>query len=132
MANPTFQQIQHVAINVTNIAASKRFYGEALGLAEIPRPDTFNFKGAWYRLGPTDLHLIERDEGTPRSSPHFALWSSDVRAAAAMLQKAGHEVKWETMKIPHVDRFFTRDPDGNRIEIMGSDGTRPADPNLLF
>jgi hypothetical protein len=33
-------------------------------------------------------------------------------------------VAWNTRhKIPGVDRFFTDDPDGNRIEIQGPEAT---------
>ena len=42
-----------------------------------------------------------------------------VRAAARVFEAAGHPVKWDQAKIPCVDRFFVRDPDGNRVEIQG-------------
>src|SRR3712207_7383782 len=45
----TVQRIEHVAVVVTDVARAKRFYGEVLGLTEAPRPESFDFPGAWYR-----------------------------------------------------------------------------------
>ena len=38
--------LNHIAVCVTDIARSKRFYSGVLGLKEIPRP-AFPFDGAW-------------------------------------------------------------------------------------
>jgi len=115
--------LNHIAINITDLARSKKFYAELLGLEEIERPESFKFPGAWYRIGTFVLHLVGRKERDPELTSHFCLLVDDVHGAAKALQAAGFEIKWETLKIPGVDRFFTRDPDGNRIELQGSDGT---------
>jgi catechol 2,3-dioxygenase-like lactoylglutathione lyase family enzyme len=115
--------LNHIAINITDLARSKKFYAELLGLEEIDRPESFKFPGAWYRIGTFVLHLVGRKERDPELTSHFCLWVEDVHGASKALQAAGFEIKWETLKIPGVDRFFTRDPDGNRIELQGSDGT---------
>ena len=47
-----FMQLDHVALHVEDVDASCRFYGEALMLESLPRPD-FDFPGAWFRLGKT-------------------------------------------------------------------------------
>jgi hypothetical protein len=47
---------------------------------------------------------------------------ADVYSAARRVKEMGCEMLWNTRhKIVGVDRFFTRDPDGNRVEIQGSD-----------
>jgi hypothetical protein len=52
---------------------------------------------------------------------------SEVHGAARYLESRGLPVRWDTKyKIHGVDRFFTEDPDGNRVEIQGSDGTSPT------
>lgn len=116
------ERIEHVAVTVSDIHRAKHFYGEILGLSEIPRPDTFNFAGAWYRNGPTDLHIISRAVIDGESRRHVAFYVADLKAAARVLEANGYPVLWETMKIPNIDRFFTYDPDRNRIEMMGWDG----------
>ena len=52
---------------------------------------------------------------------HFALWVDDVHQAADILTAEGFEAQWDPYKIIGVDRFFTFDPDGNRIEIQGKE-----------
>ena len=50
--------LNHVAVCVTDVERSKRFYGEVLGLREVQRP-AFPFDGAWYELADgRQLHLI--------------------------------------------------------------------------
>jgi catechol 2,3-dioxygenase-like lactoylglutathione lyase family enzyme len=40
-------RLDHIQINVTDLARAKRFYGEVLDLEEAPRPESFDFAGAW-------------------------------------------------------------------------------------
>jgi catechol 2,3-dioxygenase-like lactoylglutathione lyase family enzyme len=109
--------IDHCSVIVTDVAASRRFYGEQLGLREIPAPRAFDFVALWYDLGGTYLHLLlkpERDTVSPR---HFCLHVADIAAARAHVADQGIRID-ETVKIPGAERFFIRDPDGNRIEIL--------------
>ena len=116
----TVQRIEHTALTVTDVARAKHFYGEVLGLTEVPRPESFDFGGAGYRNGPTDLHIIQRPQPDAESRRHVAFYVADLDAAARVLQAAGFPVLWEQKyKIRGIDRFFTADPDGNRIEVMG-------------
>ena len=115
-------RIDHFQINVTDLDRAKQFYERVLELEEVPRPESFDFAGAWYKIGAIDLHLVVR-EREPVSARHFCLWVEDVREAAASLQAAGHAISWAGFKIRGVDRFFVFDPDDNRIEVQGPDGT---------
>src|SRR6185503_11937348 len=109
-------RIDHVTVNITDLSRSKSFYAGLLELKETARPQSFDFPGAWYQLGGALLHLVVRAQKDPQSSRHFAIWVADVHAAADALQAAGHPVTWDTKyKIPGIDRFFTSDPDENRI-----------------
>src|SRR5436190_23550482 len=85
----SIQRIDHVAINVSEMARARAFYGGILKLKEVPRPKSFDFAGAWYRIGTVDLHLISRGEVDALSRRHFAFWLSDVHAAAKSIQSAG-------------------------------------------
>jgi catechol 2,3-dioxygenase-like lactoylglutathione lyase family enzyme len=109
--------IDHCSVIVTDVAASRHFYGELLGLREIPAPRTFDFVALWYDLGGTFLHLLlkpERDSISPR---HFCLHVADIAAARAHVTAQRISID-ETVKIPGAERFFIRDPDGNRIEVL--------------
>ena len=115
--------IDHVTLNVSDISRAKKFYRELLALEEIDRPKSFDFPGAWYRAGAVLIHLVAPRPSDPNSTHHFCLWVTDIREAAKAIADAGYEVHWDKRKIPGVDRFFTRDPDGNQVEFQGSDGT---------
>ena len=116
------ERIEHVTIIVTSMKRSRDFYGRVLGLSEVPRPESFDFPGAWYQIGPTFLHLLEKTHQDTASARHFALWVTDIHAAADHAGAQGCQVGWQIKhKIPGIDRFFIHDPDGNRIDIQGSD-----------
>ncbi len=42
--------LQHCGLIVSDLERSRQFYGEALGLPEVPRPANFTFAGAWFEL----------------------------------------------------------------------------------
>ncbi len=113
-------RIDHVAIDITDVDRAKAFYSGLLGLEEIPRPPSFDFGGAWYQIGPEVLHLVSRPQGYPEESHHFCLWVDDIEQAARVIESAGYALAWDTRyKIAGIDRFFVRDPDGNRVEFQG-------------
>lgn len=111
------QKIDHCSVLITDVARSRRFYSELLGLQEINRPRTFDFMAVWYDLGDHHLHLLLKDKPDTISPRHFALRVGDAQAARAYFRKHGVETQ-ETTVIPGADRFFIHDPDGNRIEII--------------
>src|SRR3954467_9457180 len=111
----SIQRLGTVAINVSDMTKAPAFYGGVLRLKEVARPKSFDFAGAWYRIGAVDLHLISRGDVEAESRRHFAFWVSDVRAAARAVEAGGFAVAWDSYKIEGIERFFTRDPDGNRL-----------------
>ena len=130
----TTARIDHVAVVVTDVARAVAFYRDVLGLPEVPRPPTFDFPGAWLRVGPAGpgeqtLHLLGADQADGPGRRHFCLWVDDLRAAEAHVAGRGVEVLWNTKhKIAGIDRFFVYDPDGNRVELQGpelADGDAP-------
>jgi catechol 2,3-dioxygenase-like lactoylglutathione lyase family enzyme len=120
MAAIEVERFDHVQINVTDLRAARDFYEGLLGLREVPRPPSFDFPGCFYRIGDVDIHLAQRPDSTERGSRHFCLRVSDSHTAAEALQRAGFQVIWEKRYLfPGIDRFFTRDPSGNRVEFHG-------------
>ena len=133
----TFHSIHHVSLVVTDLERSRRFYGQVLGLREIPRPATFDFVVVWYDLGTQHIHLLLRDTAEALSPRHFALQVDDAVAAREHLANVGVAAR-ETTPIPGCDRFFVHDPDGNLIEIMQwfrpyrpeTDGVEPGEATV--
>ncbi len=110
-------KIDHVSILVTDVARSRRFYGEILGLREIHSPRTFDFVVVWYDLGDQHIHLLQKEQPDAISPRHFALRVTDAAEARRYFQERDIATS-ETTLIHGADRFFIRDPDGNRIEII--------------
>jgi lactoylglutathione lyase len=112
-------ELNHVALHVSDLAASMRFYGEVLGLPQLPRP-AFNFPGAWYALGSQELHLISDETLTPASRVHhhFALLVDDVFAVKAELESKGvTQFRGPSPRPDGPMQLFFFDPDGYMIEL---------------
>lgn len=120
-----YTHIDHCSVLITDVAKARHFYGTVLGLREIPAPREFDFVAIWYDLGGTYLHLLLKDQPDTISPRHFCLHVSDCAAARRELAAKGLKID-ETVKIDAADRFFVRDPDGNRIELL--QWQRPYEP----
>jgi len=117
--------LNHVAVCVTDIARSKRFYSGVLGLKEIARPP-FPFEGAWYELADgRQFHLIVHENpltlrGTTRidlRDGHLAFGVEDFDGAVAHLQAAGVECVARPENVTPWKQVYVTDPDGNVIEL---------------
>jgi catechol 2,3-dioxygenase-like lactoylglutathione lyase family enzyme len=108
--------IQHVAITVDNLDAARHFYGEVLGLPELPRPD-FSIPGIWYAVGAQMIHMAEVEEHTAHRANHFALQVRDLDAVAASLTAAGVKVRMAPYTSGAGHQATLRDPAGNLIEL---------------
>jgi catechol 2,3-dioxygenase-like lactoylglutathione lyase family enzyme len=117
MSDLQVTQIDHVSVIISDVARSRRFYRDVLGLKEIAKPRTFDFVVVWFDLGNQQLHLLLKDRPDTISPRHFALRVADAGAARAYFRARGVPAQ-ETTPIPGADRFFIADPDGNRIEII--------------
>ena len=114
-------KFNHVNVTVPSAleAVAKRFYGDLLGLPEIPKPaGTRQGRGAWYELGDAQLHLSIEDEAQNElSDRHVCYQVSDIGKAKSEIELAGVVVVPDDDPIRGQTRFFVRDPGGNMIEI---------------
>lgn len=117
MPGLTIACIDHVSVLITALEPARHFYREILGLREIPRPKEFDFVALWFDLNGQQLHLLQMPAADTVSPRHFALRVADIHGAREHFARHGIRTD-ETVKIRAADRFFIRDPDGNRIEII--------------
>ncbi len=111
----------------------RRFYIEAIGLEEGPRPP-FRSRGHWlYAQGRDILHLTESEPDEARAMhvattfDHIALACTDADAMQARLRR--HGVAYAVDDVPMAPRMqvFLRDPAGNGIELNFAMGAQSTD-----
>jgi catechol 2,3-dioxygenase-like lactoylglutathione lyase family enzyme len=63
--------LHHVNVTVPADAeaAAKNFYANILGLEQLPKPTGTRPSGAWYQIGPIQLHLSVEKEARVQSPP---------------------------------------------------------------
>jgi catechol 2,3-dioxygenase-like lactoylglutathione lyase family enzyme len=115
-------QIHHVNVTVPRSLedAAKTFYGVIMGLHEVPKPESSRGRGgAWYQLGPLQLHLsIEDPLGEDCTSKrHVCYTVANLAEAEERFRSAGVEILPDDQPTPGWSRFYVRDPGGNRLEI---------------
>jgi SAM-dependent methyltransferase len=107
-----------VAIPAGGEAQARVFYGDALGLREIPKPPTLRARGGvWFRCGEQELHLGVDSPFAPQRKAHPALRIDDLSAVRRRLSAAGVEILDDT-PIPGVERCYVFDPFGNKVEFV--------------
>ena len=119
--------IDHVSIEVRDLAAAARFYDSVLGTLGyarlIVRPTTIGFgkkyPDFWLNERPT-MTSVDRDSGN-----HFCLRAPDTRSVdafhAAALAVGGSSDGAPGPRPEYTDGYyaaFVRDPDGNKIEAV--------------
>lgn len=118
--------VHHVSFAVRDLAASRAFYENVLGLRAIARPD-LGLPGAWYAAGQAEIHLIQTPPGASVGAPperltplanHCAFEIDDYEATRAALARQGLALI-ETK--PEIGQLWIQDPDGHVIELI-----RPA------
>ena len=114
--------LHHVNVTVPRSVeeAAKHFYGDVMGLQDVPKPEASRARGgAWYQLGQMQLHLsIEELPGENCiSKRHVCYTVSDLAEAEQRFRSAGIEIVPDDMPTPGWSRFYVSDPGGNRLEI---------------
>jgi len=100
----------------------RRFYGELLGLREVPLPRTLiEMRLVWFSGGQgLELHFFPGPTD-PTAARHFCLDVEDLEETRSRLGEAGCE-PFDDIPIPNRPRFFCRDPFGNLIEFTRVEG----------
>jgi len=103
-------------------AALRAFYGDLLGLRELPTPSTLShLELVWFSAGDgLELHFF-RGETDPAAARHLCLDIEDRDEMRRRLRDAGHE-PYDDTPIPNRPRFFCRDPAVNLVEFTSIEG----------
>jgi len=100
---------------------ARKFYGEVLGMLEIPKPSELAKRGGcWFESGEVQIHLGAEADFRPAKKAHPALRSPQYSELLNRLRKAGIDIN-EPGDIPGVRRCHIHDPFGNRIELIAGE-----------
>lgn len=113
--------IHHIqlAMPVGEEDAGRRFYGDLLGLTEVPKPSELAPRGGiWFRSGDLEVHLgVEFADFRPASKAHPAFLVDGLDELRGQLEEAGYRID-EDVQLEGFRRFHVRDPFGNRLELV--------------
>jgi catechol 2,3-dioxygenase-like lactoylglutathione lyase family enzyme len=118
------RRLQHVAVTFPpgEDAAIRRFYGEVLGIPEMPVPQEVAHLGwIWFATSDegVELHFVPHAIAPdPERVHHFCLQVDDVAGVRRQLEAAGVAVRDAGSRIQGRARAFVRDPVGNLVELV--------------
>jgi len=126
--------LHHVALYVSDLEKTRKFYTEVIGMEEVPRPADFVFPGAYFRLGTAEVHVVvETEHGrTAALSPdwsaeevrtgysvHFALKVDSLDDVRENLRRHSvTPVGGPRIRADDVEQIYVADPDGYFIEYI--------------
>ena len=97
---------------------ARGFYGEVLGMKEIPKPQALAGRGGcWFAAGAAQLHLGAEDDFRPAKKAHPALLVEGLDQIVAKCQAAGLPTKPD-VQMDGRRRAHVFDPFGNRLELL--------------
>jgi catechol 2,3-dioxygenase-like lactoylglutathione lyase family enzyme len=121
----SFEGIDHVQLAAPPgcEAEARRFFGELLGLRELPKPAPLAVRGGlWFQCGAQQIHIgIEKDFRAAKKA-HPAIRLTDEASVEALKTRL-HTAGVATRDDPEIDdssRFFADDPWGNRLEFVAA------------
>lgn len=116
----TLRALEHIQLAMPEggEAEARKFYGDLLGLPEIPKPANLAARGGcWFERGQLKVHLGIDKAFIPARKAHPAFLVEELPALTRALRDAGCRLV-EDDPLAGYDRIFVDDPFGNRIELM--------------
>ena len=119
--------LDHVNIKCADLARSRAFYTEVLGMTDGERPP-FPVPGAWLYLGGRPVvHLVGGTASAAESTgnfDHVAFEADDFDAMRARLQAQAIAFQENIFAAAGLKQLFFPDPDGVKIELNFRDQSR--------
>ncbi|WP_313798412.1 VOC family protein [Cytobacillus sp.] len=116
----SFKGIDHIQLAAPEGCEEQArvFFGEILGLKEIPKPENLRKRGGcWFQCGNQEIHIGIQEGFVPAKKAHPGLVVENLAALRESLLRQEIIIK-EEPPIEGRSRFFVDDPFGNRIEFL--------------
>jgi len=120
----------HVTIICADLDATRRFYVDLLGIAEVARP-VFGFPGLWFQIGNVQIHATQESAETGKAGwgdrggtvvsrgHHIAFAVDDVSEALKLVEANGVRIASPLQHRPDGFRqLYLYDPDGHVVELV--------------
>jgi len=120
MMNTFLTGIDHIQIAAPpgSEDAARLFYGELLGMGEIPKPENLKGRGGcWFICGSQEVHIGMQQDFMAAKKAHPGFTVNALEQLKSRLEEAGYTIS-EELPIAGRSRFFTHDPFGNRVEFL--------------
>lgn len=128
---PVVARLNHIAVYVSNLEKSEKFYHSLLNLVKIEEPFKDN-RHVWFTLGPAgQLHLIQGPQAKANHDKNehlcFSVPSIDNFIAILNQQKIEYSnwpgtEKAPTVRVDGVKQVYFQDPDGHWLEVNDDRG----------
>ncbi|TLV04074.1 glyoxalase [Dyadobacter luticola] len=115
-----FVRLNHLALQVKDIPASRDFYRDVVGLKPVEVPDSLKAIRAWFDTGDGQMiHLLAGrnfEVVNDRNGGHFAMFVSSIAGAEKFL--LSKKIKFhKQVRFDGVTQIYFADPDGYLIEL---------------
>lgn len=133
MARFNNEGLDHVAIGVSDVERSQRFYEDTLGLERTHRdwefPIVMAAMGTGIAIFPKELHPSSTPDDVEPPAVRilhiaFRVDGAGFEEARRTLGESGVETRFADHGISH--SLYLHDPDGHRVELTTYDLARPA------
>lgn len=115
-----YEKIDHVqlAIPVGGEENARKFYNGILGFEEVQKPSILRKNGGvWFQTGSINIHLGLESPFVPAKKSHPAIQVKNLEALKDHLY-GKHMDYVVDERLPGANRFYVKDPFGNRLEFL--------------
>ena len=124
---PSVKRLQHTSVPMPpgGDDDARAFYGEVLGMREIPKPEGLAaMTVVWFAANENgdEVHVFQEENMGPNSAAqHLCLEVDDIEGYKTRLHDRGYDVQIPET-IHNRPRLFVRDPFDNLIELVEIQG----------
>ncbi|CAG5018465.1 hypothetical protein DYBT9275_06007 [Dyadobacter sp. CECT 9275] len=113
-------RLNHLALQVKDIEASKTFYRDIIGLKPVTVPDNLKAIRGWFETGDGQMIHLLAGRTTPvvndKDGGHFALFVGSIDQAEKFLKQKNIPFH-KQVRFDGVTQIYFADPDGYLIEL---------------